>query len=111
MTRMIKVTLCLILFISAPFIGVSYADAQMGKVIQALKDEGLYDNTIIIVWGDHGYHIGEKSHFSKSALWKETSRTPLIIYTPGVSVEKSRCLRCAAGISRFRSAPFRGPSA
>lgn len=63
----------------------SFADACVGHVLNALEQSPHRDNTIIVLWGDHGCHIGEKNHFSKSALWKETSRTPLIIYAPGVS--------------------------
>ncbi|MCA0932479.1 sulfatase [Lutimonas saemankumensis] len=60
----------------------TYADAQMGKVIQALKDEGLYDNTIIIVWGDHGYHLTDHGKWRKNTGYNISLRGPLIIKTP-----------------------------
>lgn len=60
----------------------TYADAQMGKVIQALKDEGLYDNTIIIVWGDHGYHLTDHGKWRKNTGYNVSLRSPLIIKTP-----------------------------
>jgi len=71
----------------------SFADACVGRVLDALEKSAYRDNTIVVLWGDHGYHLGEKDHFSKSALWKETSRTPLIIHVPGVSKSHSRCKR------------------
>ncbi|WP_019028914.1 sulfatase [Colwellia piezophila] len=60
----------------------TYADAQMGKVIQALKDEGLYDNTIIIVWGDHGYHLTDHGLWRKNTPFHISLRSPLMIKTP-----------------------------
>ncbi|MDP7286354.1 MAG: sulfatase [Phycisphaerae bacterium] len=71
----------------------SFADACVGHVLDALDNSEYRDNTIVVLWGDHGYHIGEKNHFSKSALWAETSRTPLIIYVPGGSKRQTRCRR------------------
>ena len=71
----------------------SFADACVGRVLDALNASAYRDNTIVVLWGDHGYHIGEKNHFSKSALWEETSRTPLIICVPGVSKRQARCKR------------------
>ena len=69
----------------------SFADACVGHVLKALEESKYGDNTIVVLWGDHGYHVGEKDHFAKSALWEQTSRTPLIILDPGVS--KGRCKR------------------
>ncbi|OHX64639.1 sulfatase [Flammeovirga pacifica] len=60
----------------------TYADAQMGKVIQALKDEGLYDNTIIIVWGDHGYHLTDHGKWRKNTGYHVALRSPMIIKLP-----------------------------
>jgi len=60
----------------------TYADAQMGKVIQALKDEGLYDNTIIVVWGDHGYHLTDHGKWRKNTGYNISLRSPLIIKKP-----------------------------
>ena len=76
----------------------SFADACVGHVLDALERSKYRDNTIVVLWGDHGYHLGEKDHFAKSALWEEASRTPLIICVPGVSESRhsrgeSRCKR------------------
>jgi uncharacterized sulfatase len=63
---------------------VSYVDAQMGKVIQALKEEGLYDNTIIVAWGDHGYHLTDHGLWRKNTAYNVSLRAPLIIKAPGI---------------------------
>lgn len=61
----------------------TYADAQMGKVIKILKEEGLYDNTIIVVWGDHGYHLTDHGLWRKNTEYNVSTRSPLIIRVPG----------------------------
>jgi len=60
----------------------SYVDAQMGKVISALKEEGLYDNTIIIVWGDHGYHLTDHGLWRKNTPFHISLRSPMMIKIP-----------------------------
>ena len=67
---------------------VSYADAQMGKVIQALKDEGLYESTIIIVWGDHGYHLTDHGLWRKNTPFHISLRSPLMIKMPNSQAGK-----------------------
>ena len=59
----------------------SFADACVGHVLKALEKSRYSDNTIVVLWGDHGYDICEKT-FAKSALWQQTTRTPLIIHLP-----------------------------
>ena len=59
----------------------SFADACVGHVLDALEASRYRDNTIVVLWGDHGYDIGEKK-IAKSAIWEQTTRTPLIIYAP-----------------------------
>ncbi|MEE4216902.1 MAG: sulfatase, partial [Xanthomonadales bacterium] len=62
---------------------VSFVDHYIGEVIKALENSPYADNTVIVLWGDHGYHIGEKNRFAKHSLWEETSRVPLMIKAPG----------------------------
>lgn len=61
---------------------LSYADACVGHVLNALDESGYGGNTIVVLMGDHGYHLGEKEHWSKNVLWEESAKTPLIIYDP-----------------------------
>jgi iduronate 2-sulfatase len=58
---------------------VSYVDAQIGKVIDQIVRSGLRENTIVILWGDHGWHLGEYGVWGKHTLFEESLRSPLII--------------------------------
>jgi arylsulfatase A-like enzyme len=61
---------------------VSYVDSLIGQLIDVLDRSGLVDNTAIIVWGDNGFHLGEKLHWRKFVLWEEATRVPLIVVPP-----------------------------
>lgn len=62
---------------------VSYTDAQIGKVIAELERLGLRENTVIILWGDHGWHLGEQGHWAKATNYELDTNAPLIISVPG----------------------------
>ena len=67
---------------------VSYADAQFGRLLDALENSPYADNTIIVLWSDHGWHLGEKEHWRKATLWEEVTRVPFIISAPEMSVNQ-----------------------
>ncbi len=69
---------------------VSFSDAMVGKLLDALDESGQADNTIIVLWSDHGFHLGEKDMWGKMTLWDETTRVPFIIVAPGVTTPGSR---------------------
>ncbi len=64
---------------------MSYADAMMGRVLDALESSPYADNTIVVFWSDHGYHHGEKGDWGKHTLWERTSNVPFIWAGPGVT--------------------------
>ncbi|MFD1316373.1 sulfatase [Namhaeicola litoreus] len=67
---------------------VSFVDHQIGVVLDALKNSQYADNTIVVLWSDHGYRVGEKGTFAKQALWEEATRAPLIFSGPGITKNK-----------------------
>ena len=62
---------------------VSYVDAQIGKVVDKLEELGLSDNTIIVLWGDHGWHLGDHGLWCKHSNFEQATKAPLIIVAPG----------------------------
>jgi len=87
--------------VQARLASCAFADACVGRVLEALEKSRYRDNTIVVLWGDHGYHMGEKDHWAKSALWEKATRTPLIIYVPGVSQRGGRCKRPVSLLDLF----------
>lgn len=69
---------------------VSFVDEQIGKVITALEDSPHANNTIVVLWSDHGQNLGEKHTWRKQSLWEEATRVPLFFKVPGVSKDKQR---------------------
>lgn len=67
---------------------VSYTDAQIGRVLQALEEEGLKDNTIVILWGDHGWNLGEHTLWCKHANFKTSLQVPMLLAGPGIPAGK-----------------------
>ena len=66
------------------YAATSYIDAQIGKIIDKLKEKGLDKNTIIVIWGDHGWHLGDHSLWNKHSNFEQATRSPLIIYDPRI---------------------------
>lgn len=62
---------------------VSFMDYSLGRVLDALENSPHADNTIVVLWADHGFHLGEKDHFTKFALWEQTTHTLLMAKVPG----------------------------
>ncbi len=73
---------------------ISFVDSQIGRVLAALQARGLDENTIIVIWSDHGWHLGEKGITGKNTLWDRSTRVPLIFAGPGIA-KKAKCRRPA----------------
>lgn len=69
---------------------VSYADAQVGKILAELKRKGADKNTIVILWGDHGWHLGEHGIWGKHSLFEESLHSPLIINYPKMRLKNKK---------------------
>ncbi len=77
--------------VQAYLAAISYLDGQIGRVLDALDQSPERDNTIVVFFGDHGWHLGEKEHWRKFALWEESTRAPFIWIAPGITKQGTRC--------------------
>jgi arylsulfatase A-like enzyme len=73
---------------------VSFADAMVGRVLTALDESGQAQNTVVVLWSDHGWHLGEKAISGKNTLWDRSTHVPLIFAGPGIS-KNAVCARPA----------------
>ncbi|MEL0096528.1 MAG: sulfatase [Planctomycetaceae bacterium] len=71
--------------IQAYYASISFADAQLGRILSELESTGLDETTIVVFTSDHGYHMGEHGHWQKTTLFENATRVPLVIAGPGVS--------------------------
>ena len=73
------------------YASVTFADTKVGEVLDALDASPYRDNTIVVLWSDHGYHLGEKNTFQKHTLWERSARAPMIISLPkSMEAQQSR---------------------
>lgn len=63
---------------------VAFVDYQIGRVLKALDESAYADNTIIVLYSDHGFELGEKERWAKRSLWENSTRVPMIIVAPGI---------------------------
>lgn len=81
---------------------VSFVDAQVGRLLHALDQLGLTDQTIVVLWSDHGYHLGEHDGvWQKRTLFEQASRAPLIIRAPGIAGNGTPCSRVVEFVDIF----------
>ncbi|HEX8257939.1 MAG TPA: sulfatase-like hydrolase/transferase, partial [Allosphingosinicella sp.] len=67
------------------FASISFADAMLGRVLDTLEANGQLDTTAILLWTDHGYHLGDKDTWHKFTLWEEAARAPFVLALPGAA--------------------------
>ena len=72
---------------------ITFCDAMVGRLIDGFDKSAYKDNTIVCLWSDHGWHLGEKEHWRKFALWEEATRAPYIWLVPGVTEPGGVCGR------------------
>ena len=72
----------------------AFVDAQIGRILEALDASPWANNTVVVLWSDHGWHLGEKLITGKNSLWERSTRVPLIFAGPGIS-ENARCVEPA----------------
>jgi choline-sulfatase len=75
--------------VQAYLASITFVDTMVGELIDALDRSGRADRTVVVLWGDHGYHLGEKSRWHKMSLWEESTRVPLIVVAPGVDPDST----------------------
>jgi arylsulfatase A-like enzyme len=81
---------------------ITFLDGQVGRLLDALDKSPHRDNTIVVFWGDHGWHLGQKEHWRKFALWEEATKAPLIfVAVPGLTKPGSRCDRTVDFLSLY----------
>ncbi|MEM7383544.1 MAG: sulfatase-like hydrolase/transferase, partial [Verrucomicrobiota bacterium] len=83
------------------YASTSYVDAQIGRVTKALEELGLNDNTIVVLWGDHGFHLGDLGIWTKHTNYEQANRIPLIIVAPGVTPPGSTTRQLAESVDVF----------
>jgi arylsulfatase A-like enzyme len=80
---------------------ISFADAMIGRILDGLERSPYRDNTVVVLWGDNGFHLGTKLHWRKFTLWEESTRVPFMISAPGVTKPASVCDRPVGFVDLF----------
>ena len=80
-------------FMRAYYAGISFMDAQVGKIVAALDRFELWNSTTVVLIGDHGYHLGERGWWNKNTVFELSARAPLIVVTPQMRAKGTNCSR------------------
>jgi arylsulfatase A-like enzyme len=80
---------------------ISFVDACVGRLMDALAASPHAKNTIVVLWSDHGWHLGEKIHWRKFALWEESTRNVFIVKAPGVTNAAAKCSRTVSAMDIY----------
>lgn len=76
--------------VQAYLASISFADAMVGRLLDVLDASGRAENTVVILFSDHGYHLGEKGQWRKYTLWEDSTHVPLIVVAPGITTPGTR---------------------
>jgi len=85
----------------AYFACISYIDAQIGKILNELEELELDDNTIVVLWGDHGWHLGDHLVWGKHTIFERALKSALIIKAPGITTNTSECRKVVSSIDIY----------
>lgn len=85
--------------VQAYLAAISFCDAQLGRLLDAFDRSPLASNTNVVLWSDHGWHLGEKLHWRKFTLWEESARNVLMMAGPGIA--PARCDRVVSHIDLY----------
>ena len=77
----------------AYFASVTFLDANVGRLLDALDEAGQTDNTIVVFWSDHGYHLGDKGMWKKQSIYERAAKAPMAIAVPGLTDAGATCER------------------
>ena len=80
---------------------IAFMDEQLGRLIDAFDKSPIAKNTVVALWSDHGWHLGEKRHWRKFSLWEESTRNVFTINAPGVTKAHQRCSRTVSMIDLY----------
>lgn len=83
------------------YASLSYMDAQLGRVVDELERLDMLDNTVIALWGDHGWHLGDHSSWTKHSNFEQATRIPIIFVAPGVSSPGSSSMQLAETVDIY----------
>lgn len=89
--------------VQAYLASAAYADDCVGVVLDSLAKSAYKDNTIVMIFGDHGWHLGEKLRFRKATLWQEATRLPLMVRVPGITTTRQECPRLVNLMDLYRT--------
>ncbi|WP_321996610.1 sulfatase [Draconibacterium orientale] len=79
----------------------SFADWNIGRVIEALDKSKYTDNTIVVFWSDNGYHCGEKNHWEKNTLWEQAAKTPMAVRVPKARGNGKHCFAPVSSVDLY----------
>lgn len=83
------------------YAATSFVDAQIGKVLDELKSSGQAENTIVVLWGDHGFHLGDHGFWTKHTNYEQANRIPILISAPGITQPGSATKQLAESVDIF----------
>lgn len=83
------------------YASTSFVDAQIGRLLHALEETGLAEKTIVVLWGDHGFHLGDLGIWTKHTNYEQATRIPIIVAAPGITPSGSSTMQLAESVDLF----------